>query len=811
MNRTGNRILQSFQPSTITDLPLIPASIHFVGIGGVSMSGLARILHAWGYTVSGSDRQASPVTEQLASLGIRVQIGHDLAELAGEADILVVTPRAIPGAPEEIRAAVANGAQIVRRGQLLGMLANARTSIAVAGSHGKSSTSGMVTSALTEIGVDPSYSVGAIVNSTGKNADSGTGNLMVVEADEFDRALLWLTPDVAVVTTISFDHPDIFVGQSAYDQAFADFASQVRPGGTLIVSADDVGSRRLLDQLSEDHDRHYSIQTFAQESEADWTFRRAGTQWELTSPDGQSHQVDLKVPGRHNAANATAAVMAMVASGVQFDDAIRGVEAFTGVGRRFELKGSVNGIEVIDDYGHHPDEISATIAGARDRYPDRRIVVLFQPHTFSRTAILLHEFAASLDRADLPVLLDIYPAGEENTYGVTSQSIADGMSKSPKVIATPGEAVTWLTGQLRPGDVVITMGAGDVTVAGDKLLRHLGAGQEPARSAPAVQARGNRPIRSGGRKQVETIPLPGTDATVQRDVDMSLHTTMRVGGTADYLVRASTPELLEAVLGWAATEALPVTVIGGGSNLLVGDGGIRGLTVVVRTPGQKAEALLQVEDHDDHVLLTVGAQAPISWVGRYCAEHGWSGMDWAVGLPGQIGGATVNNAGAHGTEIKDHLVGVDVFEDGDLREYDAGWLAPSYRMTRMKDSDRPRPWTIVRSSFQLPKGDPVALVALADDHARFRRETQPTGACSGSTFANPEGDYAGRLLEEAGLKGYQIGTMQFSPKHANWVVNTGNGTARDAWALIQHARSTILERYAIDLRPELERVGDHAK
>ncbi|MBA2289135.1 MAG: UDP-N-acetylmuramate--L-alanine ligase [Chloroflexia bacterium] len=801
--------MQSFQPSTITELPLIPASIHFVGVGGVSMSGLAQILHAWGYTVSGSDRQASPVTEQLASQGIRVQIGHEQAELAGEADILVVTPRAIPGAPEEIRVAVANGAQIVRRGQLLGMLANARTSIAVAGSHGKSSTSGMVTSALTEIGADPSYSVGAVVNSTGKNADSGAGAHMVVEADEFDRALLWLTPDVAVITTISFDHPDVFADQAAYDQAFADFASQVRPGGTLIVSADDIGCQRLLAQLSESHDRHVSIQTFGQDSGADWTYRRSGSHWEITSPDGRSLQVDLKAPGRHSAANATAAVMSMVALGVSTDDAIRGIEAFTGVGRRFELKGSVNGIDVIDDYGHHPDEISATIAGARDRYPDRRIVVLFQPHTFSRTAILLHEFATSLDRADLPVLLDIYPAGEVNTYGVTSHTIADGMAKNAEVIATPDAAVRWLSGQLRSGDVIITMGAGDVTVVGDQLLEHLGDGREPAIAAPAVKPRGTRPIRSGGRKKIETIPLPGTDANIQRDVDMSLHTTMRVGGSADLLFRASTPDLLEAALGWATTEALPVTVIGGGSNLLIGDGGIRGLVIVVRTPGQKAEELLQVEEHDDHVLLTVGAQAPISWVGRYCAEQGWSGMDWAVGLPGQIGGATVNNAGAHGIEIKDHLVGVEVFEDGDLRDYDTTWLTPSYRMTRVKGAARPRPWSILRSRFRLLKGDPVALVALADDHARFRRETQPTGACSGSTFANPEGAYAGRLLEEAGLKGYQLGAMQFSPKHANWVINTGDGSARDAWALIQHARSVILDQYGIDLRLEVERVGEH--
>ena len=803
--------VQHFEPSTITELPLIPASIHFIGIGGIGMSGLARILHAWGYTVSGSDRQASAVTERLEASGIRVQLGHHRTDYASEADVLVVTPRAIPGAPAEIRAAVDHGVQVVRRGQLLGMLSNACTSIAVAGSHGKSSTSGMLASALTALGKDPSYAVGAVVSSTGMNADSGMGPHMIVEADEFDRALLWLTPDIAIITSISFDHPDIFEDQDAYDQVFMDFAQRIRAGGTLVICVDDGGCQRLLSRLRSEAELPVDIQTLGQGEDADWRFARRNNTWTITDPGGIRHDVNLKVPGRHNAANATAAIMAMVSLGISVGDAVRGIEAFTGVGRRFELKGTVGGVDIVDDYGHHPDEIRATIAGARERYPGRRIVVMFQPHTYSRTACLLPDFSAALDEADLPVLLEIFAAGETDTSGVSSGSIAQGMTRRPPVLAEPAQATAWLSANVLPGDVVITMGAGDVTTVGDELLTRL----EPAEAAPkAAIARAGRnagPIRNRaeGRRKIETIPLPGADAKIQRDVDMSLHTTMRIGGPADYLVRASTPEILEASLAWAYSEGMPVTVIGGGSNVLVGDGGIRGLVVVVRTPGQKAEGLIEVSDCDDEVTLSVGAQAPISWVGRYCAERGWSGMDWAVGLPGQIGGATVNNAGAHGTEIKDHLVGVDVFEEGDVRRYGGDWLDPSYRMTRIKGADRPRPWTVVRSIFRLPKGDPEALVALADDHARFRRETQPTGACSGSTFANPDRDYAGRLLEEAELKGYQIGAMQFSPKHANWVINTGEGTARDAWSLIQHARSVINDRYGIVLRPEIERVGDH--
>jgi UDP-N-acetylmuramate dehydrogenase len=323
----------------------------------------------------------------------------------------------------------------------------------------------------------------------------------------------------------------------------------------------------------------------------------------------------------------------------------------------------------------------------------------------------------------------------------------------------------------------------------------------------------SRPLRRAGNnasaKPAVTIPAR-TNLKVMQDASMSLYTTMRIGGPADFLVRAPTADDIVAATRWAADQGMPVSIIGGGSNLLVGDGGIRGLVIVARTPGERAEALLEAEDLGTHVEVTVGAQAPLSWVGRYCAEHGWSGMDWGVGLPGQIGGATVNNAGAHGTELKDHLVAVDLlFDDGEVRREDAAWMQPSYRMTRIKGAGRPRPWTLLRSVFRLPKDDTGRLVRLADEHAEFRKRTQPTGACSGSTFANPPGDFAGRLIEAAGLKGHTHGAMQLSPKHANWVMNTGGGTAVEAWELIQFVQEMIRERFGVELRPEIERIGEH--
>jgi UDP-N-acetylmuramate dehydrogenase len=290
---------------------------------------------------------------------------------------------------------------------------------------------------------------------------------------------------------------------------------------------------------------------------------------------------------------------------------------------------------------------------------------------------------------------------------------------------------------------------------------------------------------------------------------MSLHTTWRIGGPADFLVRAPTPADVIAAVEWGREQGLPITVIGGGSNLLVGEGGIRGLVILARTPGERAENLVSTTDHGDYVELRVAAQAPLSWVGRYASERGWAGMDWGVGLPGTIGGATVNNAGAHGTEMQDHLQAVVVLDnEGETREYPKAWLAPHYRYTTLKASPRPRPYHVLEAVMHLPKDDPAALSRLAEEHAQYRKQTQPTGACAGSTFTNPPGDFAGRLLEVAGLKGFRVGGVSFSTKHSNFIVNAGGATAGHVRELIAVAQQRVQEAFGIWLEPEIEEIGE---
>ena len=305
------------------------------------------------------------------------------------------------------------------------------------------------------------------------------------------------------------------------------------------------------------------------------------------------------------------------------------------------------------------------------------------------------------------------------------------------------------------------------------------------------------------------LTIPGAPhLKLDRDVPLSRCTTWRIGGPAEYLVRTSKADDIVAAVRWARDEGMPVTLIGGGSNLLAPDDGLGGLVIVSKTPGERSEALLNWTDEGDTVLLTAGAQAPLSWIGRYAAERGWSGLDWGVGLPGTIGGATVNNAGAHGTEQKDHLVSVSVLmPDGSTEELDREWLNPTYRNTTIKAIPRPRSHIVLSATMRLPKGDPALLVELSDEHAAYRKETQPTGACAGSTFANPPGDFSGRLLEVAGLKGFAIGPVSYSTKHTNFIVNAGGGTAAQVLELIEHGRAVVLDQFGVHLETEIEYLG----
>jgi UDP-N-acetylmuramate dehydrogenase len=313
---------------------------------------------------------------------------------------------------------------------------------------------------------------------------------------------------------------------------------------------------------------------------------------------------------------------------------------------------------------------------------------------------------------------------------------------------------------------------------------------------------------SGGKPI--TIATEAGVVTVRRDQPMSLHTTFRTGGPADFLTRAGSEPELMAALDWAERRSLPVTVVGGGSNLLVGDRGIRGLVILVRAPGSSLDGRIDLVIEEEVAKLTVPAQAPISWLGHLTAARGWAGLEWAAGLPGVVGGAVVNNAGAHGGEMADHLVTLELLDLVERRVvcWHRDQLEAQYRYTVLKVEPRPRRWVVLRATFALPRGDPDELVARAVAYAQWRRQAQPTGACAGSVFTNPPGTYAGYLIEQAGLKGRQIGGVRVSERHANFLINTGNATAADVRALIAVIQDEVFRRFGIHLEPEIEEIGE---
>lgn len=457
--------------SATTALPPPGSRVHFVGIGGAGMIGLARILLAQDYCVSGSDRSDSVALATLRDLGATTWVGHDVDHV-GNAGLVVITA-AIPADNVEVAVARARGIPVVKRAALLGSLANARRCIAVAGTHGKSTTSGMVAYILSRQGADPLFVIGAEVRDLGTSARDGSGPLAVVEADEYDYSFLQLTPDVAAITNVEYDHPDIFPDAATYTAAFNQFIGQTRCGGTIILSADDPGCTSLA--VPENNDVH--VETVGMLPTADW-FITLGADGAVTLAHLNSAvgKASLAVAGEHNARNAAMAVAACAAVGIDPAVALRTVAAYRGVGRRFEVIGDASGVTVVDDYAHHPTEVRATLAAARLKFPGHRLIAVFQPHTFSRTVRFVPEFAAALGGADIALVTDIYAAREPDTGTVHARNIVRRMAAGCGEYTGGLDAtVDALAARVQAGDIVLTLGAGDITGVGPTLLRRLAA------------------------------------------------------------------------------------------------------------------------------------------------------------------------------------------------------------------------------------------------------------------------------------------------------------------------------------------------
>ena len=493
--------------------------VHFAGIGGAGMSGIARIMLARGVKVSGSDAKPSGLLAELAALGAEVHVGHDAANL-GDADTLVVST-AIRADNPELTAARDRGIRILHRAAALASVMLGKRVVAVAGTHGKTTTTGMLTTILLTAGADPGYAIGGVLTETGLGAAWGSGEMFAAEADESDRSFLLLSPDAAIITNVEADHLDNYASLSDIEETFAAFCRKIPPGGLLVICADHPGTQALAAAV---RGLPLRLVSYGESLTADYqvtdvqphgmgislTVTAHGQAHRATGPDaanasgvaagpgaggasaddrpgaaggpaGDGQRISLAVPGRHNALNAAAAFAAAVELGVPAEEAAAGLAAYRGAQRRLEPKGEAAGVRVLDSYAHHPTELAADLRAAREISGGGRVIAVFQPHLYSRTRIFAAELGAALDLADQAFVLEVYAAREDPEPGVTGRLVADAVPSGTARYLPEFQAVPQaVAAAARPGDLVLTMGAGDVTTLGPLLVDALRA-TEPVR------------------------------------------------------------------------------------------------------------------------------------------------------------------------------------------------------------------------------------------------------------------------------------------------------------------------------------------
>lgn len=449
---------------------LVGKHVHFIGVGGAGMSGLARIMTSEGIQVSGSDIKESSVLTALEAIGVEVKVGHDASNVYG-ADFVVYSS-AIGADNPELKAAKEFHIPQLSRAQALSILMSDSKSIAVAGTHGKTTTTSMLTVAIQSCGEDPSFAIGGILKASGSNAHKGTGEYFVAEADESDGSFVEYHPFGAIVTNIEHDHVDFFETPESVFDAFEEFVDTISSDGFLVFCIDDKGARALGTRVTKCQTISYGTDSDADLRVDQIELLPSGSKARVLWKGRAIGSIELQTPGQHNLLNAAAALAAGLSLGLPAAQLISGLSTFRGTGRRFELKGQVHGIRVVDDYGHHPTEIDVTLTAAKRFATDGRVLVVFQPHRYSRTRAFTEEFALALDRADHAWVLEVYGSSEKQIPGVSGQSITQLMRNGtfePNFMSVVAAVVA----TAKPGDVILTLGAGDVSSLGPIIIEAL--------------------------------------------------------------------------------------------------------------------------------------------------------------------------------------------------------------------------------------------------------------------------------------------------------------------------------------------------
>src|SRR4051794_38575874 len=746
--------------------------VHLIGVAGSGMSGIAALLLELGHEVSGSDKVKSWEVDRLQRLGLRFRAEH-LAEDAQDAE-LVIYSSAIRETNPIRAAAVVAGKPLLRRAEALAAIMSGERGVVVAGMHGEKTTSAMAAHVLREGGLHPSHYVGAEIPLLGSNAHwDMRGEYFVAEGDESDGTLRYFKPEHALILNIEEEHLDFYADLAAIEAVFSQLLEQ--SSGAAFFCADDPHASRLCRQ----HPRPISF-GFSERADyrgVDLELRDFASVFRVVRGGKKLGEAVLNVPGRHNVSNALGVVALASELGLPFEKIATSLGRFQHARRRFEIKYQSDRFLLVDDYAHHPTEISATLATARST-GRKRVLTMFQPHRYSRTQALHREFGRAFDNADQIVVTDIYAASEKPLPGVSGQTIVDAIAahghKSVSYQPRLDRLHRDVGNMIAPGDLVLSLGAGNI----HEQLSSL--------AADLVIA-----------ERLKTIVGPEGDVRLYEP--LAKHTTLRVGGPAQFWAEPRTEDAFAELIRFCRQEALPLFVLGRGSNLLVRDGGIRG--VVIHPCGGEFD---KVEVSGTEIRAGVGAKLKqVAYAGK---GAGLGGLEWMEGIPGAVGGGLRMNAGAMGAQTFESVVRVRYLDDeGNPHEKTPDQLEIHYRHVPSLERNY-----AVSAVFRGIPTPPEEIARRLDESQEKRRTSQPAAKSAGCIFKNPSTIPAGKLVDELGLKNTSVGEARVSEVHGNFIVNDGAATAREVLELIATIQETARTKRGIELETEVQIVGDEA-
>jgi len=745
-----------------------PRRVHLIGVAGSGMSGIAALLLALGHRVSGSDKVDTVEVDRLKKRGLIFQRPHQSGEVQ-DAE-LVVYSSAIKAGNIAFDEAKALDLPMVRRADALAAIMNAKKGVIICGMHGKTTTSSMTAHVLRSGGLKPSHYVGAEIPILGTNARwDSEGEYFVAEGDESDGTLINYHPEHAIVLNIEPEHLDFYKDLAAIDAVYTKLISQTR--GMVVYCGDDEGATRVCAShpgaLSYGHSEGCTYRL------ADLVTKNFRSHFTVWKKDVKLGEITLNIPGAHNAHNALAVIALTTELGVPFASIQSALEGFRGAKRRFEIRHESPRNLVVDDYGHHPTEIAATIATARTG-DWKRVLVMFQPHRYTRTLALKDQFGSAFHQADAVFVADVYPASEKPIPGVSGQTIVDAAIAQGHTNIVHQANIQRIhqnaAAIIEDGDLILSLGAGNIHEAGARLVNDLVV-----------------------RDSLLAIMGPGT---IKLHEPLSRHTTMRVGGPAQFWAEPETEEGFADLVAYCFDNNIPLMVMGRGSNLLVRDGGIPGV-VAHLTKGEFARH--EVQGHE----ITAGVGLKLKKLTAIARNAGIGGFEWMEGIPGSLGGSLRMNAGAMGSETFQQVVRVRFCDqDGNIFTRTPAEMEVHYRDV-----------TTLRNNYALSatlRGEPEATeeiqrkIGLSESK---RKESQPIAASAGCIFKNPKTIPAGKLIDELGFKNFTVGHARVSEVHGNFIVNDGGASAEEVLTLIEEIKAAAARERGIVLDTEVQIVG----